>query len=530
MGEVVDAVVIGAGHNGLVAANALADAGWDVLVLEAQPHAGGAVRSAEVCAPGFVTDLFSSFYPLTAASPIIAGLSLEDHGLRWRHSPVVLAHPLPDGRCAVLSRDIDETAASLDEFAPGDGDEWRRMAEQWQALRTSVLQSLFTPLPPVRGGASMLRALGPVEALRFARFALTPVRRFAQENFTGEGAGLLLAGNALHSDLFPEGPASAVFGWLLCMLGQDVGFPVPEGGSGKLIDALVDRLQVRAGAVRLSSPVEKVLIRGGRAVGVRIAGGEEVMARHAVLADVTAPQLYRDLVGLEHIPARMRDDLDRFDWDEPTVKVNWALSAPVSWTASAAKRAGTVHVGVDMDGLTDYAADLRTGRVPQQPFVLFGQTTTADATRSPAGTESAWAYTHLPRRHPLDRETVDRHVELIEERIETYAPGFRDLVIGRFVQRPQDMEDADSNLHTGAINGGTSALHQQLVFRPTPGLGRPETPIEGLYLSGSSAHPGGGVHGAPGWNAARAALARRRVIGRIGTSAALALTRRIARG
>ncbi|NHC47615.1 phytoene desaturase family protein [Motilibacter aurantiacus] len=530
MPETVDAIVIGAGHNGLVAANTLADAGWDVLVLEAQPTPGGAVRSGEVAAEGFTTDLFSSFYPLTAASPIIKAMALEDYGLVWRHAPHVLAHPLRDGRAAVLSRDLDETAASLEEFAPGDGDAWRRLFEQWLDIKEPLLKALFTPFPPVRGGLGIVRSLGLPETLRFARFAVTPVRRYSEERFSGEGAGLLLAGNALHSDLFPEGPASALFGWLLCMLGQDVGFPLPEGGSGRLVDAMVERLNARAGQLQVSSRVESVLIRGGRAVGVRTAGGQEVLARRAVLADVSAPILYKELVGYDHLPARMREDLDRFEWDDATVKVNWALSGPVPWTARGCAGAGTVHVGVDFDQLTDYASDLKTGRVPTHPFILFGQTTTADPTRSPAGTESAWAYTHLSRRGPLDTETVDAHVARMELTLEEYAPGFRDLVVGRHVQRPSDLHDSDASLDAGAINGGTSGLHQMLFFRPTPGLGRPETVISGLYLASSSAHPSGGVHGAPGWNAARAALSANRGTGRLAAKGVVAATRYLARG
>jgi phytoene dehydrogenase-like protein len=172
-----------------------------------------------------------------------------------------------------------------------------------------------------------------------------------------------------------------------------------------------------------------------------------------------------------------------------------------------------VHLGVDLDGFVDMSADLTVGRVPQRPFLLFGQMTTSDPTRSPTGTESAWAYTHVPHGHDWTGRLLDEHVARMEAAIERVAPGFRDLVLARHVQSPDDLEAADPNLVGGAINAGTSALHQQLFLRPTPGLGRPETPIPGLYLAGASAHPGGGVHGACGWNAARVAL---RASGRTG--------------
>ena len=514
--ELVDAVVIGAGPNGLVAANLLADAGWSVLVLEAQPTPGGAVRSAEVAAPGYVSDLCSSFYPLGLASPIIEDLGLAGHGLRWRHAPAVLAHPLLDGRAAVLSRDPAATAASVEVFGPGDGASWERMAAGWRRLSPALVPALFTPFPPVVPGARLLRALGPAGALRFARFALLSVRRFGVEEFRGEGGPLLLAGNALHTDLAPESSGSAILGWLLAMLGQDVGFPVPEGGAGRLTDALVARLRARGGQLECDSRVSGVVVRDGRAVAVRV-GGDTAGVRRAVLADVTAPQLYLDLVGPERLPPRLLDDLRRFEWDTATVKVDWALSGPIPWQQDGVAGAGTVHLGGDMDQLTVFAHQITLGRVPAEPFIVLGQTSTADPTRSPAGTESAWGYTHVPQ-HPrgdaagelradwADPDDRARFVDRVERRVEAFAPGFRELVVGRYVQFPGDFEASDSNLVGGSVNGGSAALHQQLVFRPTPGLGRPETPIERLYLASSSAHPGGGVHGAPGANAARAAL------------------------
>ena len=503
-----DAVVIGAGPNGLVAANALADAGWDVLLVEAEDEVGGAVRSAEVTAPGFVSDLFSAFYPLAAASPVIRDLHLEEHGLVWRQAPDVLAHVLDDGRAAVLRRDPAVTAAGLEEESPGDGDAWLEMFDGWQRVRDPLLDALFTPFPPLAAGARLLRRLGAGGGLDFARLAVLPVRRLAEERFGGIGAKLLLTGNAMHSDVPPDAAGSGVFGWLLAMLGQDVGFPVPEGGSGQLAQALRRRAESLGVHVVTGMPVTAVTTGGGRTTGVRLADGSHVRVRHAVLADVVAPALYTRLLADHPLPPKLRRDLDRFHWDNPTVKLNWALDRPVPWRAGQASGAGTVHLGVDDAGFVDFAADLSTGREPQRPFLLFGQMTTSDPTRSPDGTESAWAYSHVP---PGDwtGARLEEHVERMEQAVERVAPGFRDSQLARHVQSPQGLEEMDANLVNGAVNAGTSALHQQLVFRPVPGLGRPETPVPGLYLAGASAHPGGGVHGACGWNAARAALGDR---------------------
>ena len=250
------------------------------------------------------------------------------------------------------------------------------------------------------------------------------MRRYGDEQFTGEGGPLLFAGNALHTDLAPEAAGSAVYGWLLCMLAQSVGFPVPEGGSGAIVDALVARLHDHGGRLTLDTSVTSIHVEGGRATGVRLASGELVPA-DAVLADVGAPQLYLDLVGERHLPAQLVEDLGRFQWDSPTMKVNWALSRPVPWIPAGARGAGTVHLGVDMAGLTFYAACLASRRMPDEPFVLLGQMTTADPTRSPAGTESAWAYTHVPEGLDLSDEDVEVHAARIESLIERHAPGFR---------------------------------------------------------------------------------------------------------
>jgi phytoene dehydrogenase-like protein len=511
------AIVIGAGPNGLVAANVLADAGWSVTVLEASDTPGGAVRSAEVTAPGFITDLYSAFYPLAMASRPIASLQLKDFGLQWAHSPLVVAHPTGDGRAVALSRDIDVTAASLDDYAPGDGDALRTLVRQFEEIRSPLLDALFRPFPPVVPGVRLLRAMGTADLLRFARFATMPLRRWTEETFNGKGAAALLAGNALHTDLGPDSAGAAVFGWLLVMLGQTIGFPAPVGGAGALTEALVARLRSRGGELECGRPVNEIVVRSGRAVGVRMADGADLSATQAVLAAVDAPQLFGSLVAPEHLPPRLLDDLRRFQWDNATLKVDWALSGPVPWADGVSAGAGTVHLGGDVEQLGRYTAQLSTGHVPDRPYIVFGQMTTTDPSRSPAGTESAWGYTHIPQvvrgdsgddglTGSWDDREVAVAVERLEAQVERFAPGFRDRVIGRHVAGPLALEAANRNLFRGALNGGTAAIHQQLIWRPVTGLGRPETPVRGLYLASASAHPGGGVHGGPGTLAARVAL------------------------
>ncbi|HET9730977.1 MAG TPA: NAD(P)/FAD-dependent oxidoreductase [Acidimicrobiia bacterium] len=500
-----DAVVIGAGPNGLVAANMLVDRGWDVVVLEAAPTPGGAVRSESLMEPRFVNDVFSAFYPLGFASPAIRALGLEEFGLTWRRAPLVLAHPAPDDTCPIISTDIDETACALDALHPGDGDAWRRLFERWTRVRDGLLDALFTPIPPVRASARLALATRHDGLLRFARFALLSARRLVTEEFASEGARRLFAATALHADLSPEDSLSGFFGWILCSLGQEVGWPVPEGGAGRLTDALVTRLQTKGGRVECNVPVERVVVRDGRAVAV-VARGDEVAVTRAVLADVDAPRLYRSLVGPEHLPARVLDALARFTWDHAVAKIDWNLDAPVPWRATAARRAGTVHLVDSLDALTETRAQIARGVVPERPFLLLGQQSMTDPSRMPNGCETLWAYTHLPRGLQFDHDAKERLADRMQGCIEELAPGFAATIRARHVMAPADLEARNANLVGGAIGGGTGQLYQQLVFRPIPGWGRAETPVRGLYLASASAHPGGGVHGACGANAARAAL------------------------
>jgi phytoene dehydrogenase-like protein len=361
-----------------------------------------------------------------------------------------------------------------------------------------------TPLPAARS-AFGLATLGR-DLPAFVRVALEPVRRLAETRFRGAGAARLLAGNALHADFRPESPLSGFFGWLLCSLGQDVGYPFPRGGAGELTAALVRRLEARGGTVTCSTRVEHVVVRDGRAVAVRIADGRELDARRAVLADVAAPSLFLRLLDRDDVAPRLLRGAQQFVWDWATVKVDWALDGPIPWTAAEARRAPVVHIAEDMDELSAWAAALERGVVPREPFVVLGQYAMGDETRAPAGKETAWAYTHVPQRARIDTAEIATR---IEARVEELAPGFGALVLARHVAGPNDLERANENLVGGAINGGTAKLRQQLLWRPPGSFGRPETGIRGLYLASASAHPGGGVHGGPGAIAARCALRAR---------------------
>ncbi len=517
-----DAVVVGAGPNGLVAAALLAEAGWEVLLLEAQAEVGGAVKSAEDVHPGFEHDTFSSFYPLAAASSVVRALRLEEHGLVWRHAPAVLGHPRPDGTWAMLHRDRELTAAHADREHPGDGERWLAWCREWDAIGDSLVGALLTPFPPVRPAVGMAARLRRVGGLAFVRKLLTPAVEMGSDDFGGSGPPLLIAGNAAHADLPLTSPGSGLFGLLLTMMGQTVGYPVPEGGAGRLAAALASKLASLGGEVRCGAEVVDVEVVGGRAHAVRTGDGDRVVARRAVLADVVAPHLYERLLRPEHVPPRVRRGLRHFRYDPGTVKVDWALDGPVPWAGPPPVAPGTVHVGDDVAEMSEALSPVMAGLLPARPMMLLGQMSTADPTRSPPGTEALWAYTHVPQEvhgdagdegitGRWDATETARFADRMQARIERLAPGFGSRIVARRVLGPRELEARDANLVGGAVNGGTAQLHQQLVFRPVPGWGRAETGVRGLYLASASAHPGGGVHGAAGANAARAALLHHRL-------------------
>lgn len=518
-----DAVVIGSGPNGLVAANLLVDQGWDVVLLEAQPTIGGAVRSDSSVHPGFVHDTYSSFYPLAAASPVIQELRLERYGLEWSHAPAVVGTPFSDGRWGILHRDPAVTAESLESFASGDGDAYLELVEAWRTVGDQIVAALLTPFPPVRRGTALAARLPRVGGLAYVRTLMSPLRAMLDQRFRGAGARMIFAGNALHADIPMDASGSGAFAMILTMVGQQCGFPVPKGGSGMLSKALADRFTSRGGEIRRSCRATSIVVDRRRATGVRTEHGDVVEARKAVLADVSAPALYGGLVAAEHLPDRVMRRIADFEWDPGTVKVDWALDGPVPWRAAPPHAPGTVHLSETLEEVTQAQLELANGAVPSRPFLVMGQMATADPTRAPAtGGESLWAYTHVPQNYRRDagdgsitgrwdRDDVERMADRMQSLVEEYAPGLAGRVVARRAMGPHELEAGDENLVRGALNGGTSGIHQELVFRPIPGLGRPETPVRGLFLASSSAHPGGGVHGACGSNAARAALAHDRI-------------------
>jgi phytoene dehydrogenase-like protein len=493
-------LVVGAGHNGLIAAVRLAAAGCDVTVLEASNRPGGAVRTERGPLPGFIHDRCAGFFPLTVASPAFEGLGIRER-IEWVAPPVAMAHPFLDGSEVVLHRDLDATVESLEAAARGAGRAWRAQVEPLLRQRETVFQAALSPFPPVRPALALAARLRR-DGVELARRLLASSATMGRELLGDERATAWLSGTVAHGDLTPGSIGGAGFSFFLALLGHAVGWPYPRGGAGRITDALVARLTELGGEVRCSAAVASIEVRGGRVRGVRLSHGEH-LGSGAVVAAVSARPLAAMLPS-DALPERLFRRLRDWRYGLGTFKLDLALSAPVPWASTAARQAGVVHVGDTLDALFRAPQQAGGGRVPDEPVMVVGQHSLHDPTRAPAGRHTLYAYTHVPQRPDLpDAAIADR----MQARIEEFAPGFGELVLARATRSPSDLQAGNASLVGGDILGGSLELDQQLIFRPAPELCRGRTPLPGLYVAGSSVHPGGGAHGASGHAAARAVLA-----------------------
>ncbi|HUR84720.1 MAG TPA: NAD(P)/FAD-dependent oxidoreductase [Solirubrobacteraceae bacterium] len=503
MSERFDAVVVGSGPNGLTAAVTLARAGRSVLVVEAAPTLGGATATAELTLPGFHHDVFSAVHPASVVSPVFAELELERHGLRWIHPQLAMAHPLPGGRAAVLDRDLARTVASLDALAPGDGARWRALVEPYLRNFDAVKATMLAGFPPVGGPARLLPAFKLAGTLEFVRLLLLSAEGLGAELFQGEGTAWLF-GSSLHGDAPLDAAGSAIAGFWLNLMGHGGGWPSPEGGAGQIAAALTACLHEHGGTTRTGARAERVHVKHGRVTGLSLADGTTIATR-TIIATTTPHGLLR-LAGDALGDAYTRKAV-RFRYGTETVKLDWALDAPIPWESADARLAGTVHVGGTAAEIRAGLTDVERGRLPEQPFLLSGQQSLADPTRAPAGKHTAWAYTHVPHGVDWDAER-EAFAGVIERQVERFAPGFGDTILARHVMAPGDLQRRNENLVGGDVGGGSYGL-DQLIFRPVPSLNPYSTPVRGLFIGSSSAFPGGAVHGVPGHAAARAALRQR---------------------
>ncbi len=503
----VDAVVIGAGHNGLVAATMLARAGWSVEVLETSDVAGGAIGSSRTDT-GYVHDWGSAFYGVLQTSPVFAELQL-DQRVTWAHTDTPLASlwdPAGDG--VAMRRDAAGTAAGLGV----DGPAWAELVDWWERAGQHLFGGLTGPIGDPRPLARWATHEHPRDAVATVRTLLEPVEAWVQHRFQTQAARMLFASNATHADVAVDASGSTPPAMLLAMAAQQHGFGVPVGGAARLAGAFVEAAVEAGVRIRTGERVAKVVVRGGRAVGVVTASGEGISARRAVVADVAPADLARDLVGEEHLPGAWLAALRRHRGTSGYFRLDVDLSAPAPWADERARDAVVVHVSDDLDGLALSQAQVRRGLLPDAPQLILGQQDRADPSRVPPGAASLWVECHCPARPVGESDGWERRfAERMLDRLEAHAPGLRDLVVGTTVQSPLDLQARDANLHGGDVGGGSASLDQLFVFRPVAGWSPYALPVNGLYMCGASSHPGGGVHGQPGRNAARVVLRRERL-------------------
>jgi phytoene dehydrogenase-like protein len=464
-----DAVVVGAGPNGLAAAIALARAGISVRVLEAADTVGGGARSGELTLPGFVHDVCSAIHPLGVASPFFRTLPLAEHGVEWIEPPAALAHPFDDGSTALLERSPEVVVRGLGE----DEARWRRLFAPLVRAADPLLEDV---LAPVHVPAH------PIALARFGVRAAPPATTLARLSFRGQKARGLFAGLAAHSMLRLDRPPSAAFGLMLGLLGHSVGWPFPRGGSQRLSDALASYLRALGGEIETGRRVESLA---------------ELGDTRAVLLDVT-PRGLLALAG-DRLPDRYRRGLERYRYGPGVFKLDWALDGPIPWRAEECARAATVHLGGTLAEIAASEAAPGQGEVVERPYVLLAQQSLFDPTRAPAGRHTAWAYCHVP-----NGSTVDM-TERIEAQVERFAPGFRGRILARSALGPAEIERYNANYVGGDINAGAATL-SQLFTRPVARVSPYTTPLRGVFLCSASTPPGGGVHGMCGFHAAQAAL------------------------
>ncbi|WP_104525251.1 phytoene desaturase family protein [Blastococcus atacamensis] len=466
-----DAVVVGSGPNGLAAALTLAASGVQVTVLEAADAVGGGARSGAFTLPGLIHDGCSGFHPLAVDTPFSREFDLSAHGLTWQWADIEYAHPLDGGRGAAAWRSVERTAEGLGV----DGRSWNRLFGRLTRDFGDIAEDFLSPLLHV--------PRHPVKLGRFGAYSMLPAAALARRWSTPE-ARALFAGVATHAFRPLGSVASSAIGVALGTAAHRYGWPVAQGGSQSITDAVLALLAKHGVTVQ---------------TGVTVRSLDELGSPDIVMLDV-APGAAGRIAG-ERMPGRVSRALTRYRHGPGSFKVEFAVEGGVPWTHEESRRAGTVHVGGTLEEIAAAEKDIQLGRMPERPFVLVGQQFVADPTRSSGDVHPLYTYAHVPAGWTGDATTA------IEQQIERFAPGFRERILARDVWSTTAMEQHNANYVRGDIvTGANDPL--QLVFRPRVALDPYTVGVDGVYLCSAATPPGAGAHGMCGYNAARSALTR----------------------
>jgi phytoene dehydrogenase-like protein len=471
MPERYDAIIVGSGPNGLSAAVTLAERGLSVLVLEAHGEIGGGTRSAELTLPEFTHDVCSAIHPMGAISPVFQRMALESRGVTWVEPPVALAHPLDDGRAALLKRSVEETAQGLED----DAESYRKLVGPFLDRAPLLFAELLQPLRLTRH---------PFLLASFGWRALKSAERLARDTFGTAVARALLAGCAAHSSLPLDAPASSAIGMTLLLAAHAKGWPCAKGGSGAINFALASYLKALGGTIETNHLV---------------CDWRELPESRAVLFDTSPRAMAR--ICQDRLPRRYMERIERFRPAPGVFKLDWALAGPIPWKSKECGNAGTVHLGGTLEEIAQSECEVGEGRHPERPYVLVAQQSLFDTSRAPPGKHTGWAYCHVPNGSTKDMTLA------IERQVERFAPGFRDCIMARHAMTTAELYRYNQNYEGGDITGGANDIGQMLM-RPILRWSPYSTPTPGIYLCSSSTPPGGGVHGMCGYNAASLALRR----------------------
>jgi phytoene dehydrogenase-like protein len=514
-----DAVVIGAGHNGLACAIHLASRGWSVGVFEQSDAAGGAVRTAEVTLPGFRHDLYAMNLSLFAGSPFLRehGEGLRAHGLAFAPAEHCFASPMRDGRWFGVSKDLATTLARAENFSHEDATTWRAMLEKFGSDALHIFALLGSPMTTravAKTAWNAWRAKGTGWILETARLLASSPREFLEWNFVSPEIRAALAAWGMHLDFSPDIAGGALFPYLESMANQSFGMVIGAGGADTMIKAMVARLGALGGTVNLNSEVAEILRKDGRAVGVRLRTGE-TSAKRAVIAGVTPRALVDRLLTDASGNASYDSGARKFRFGPGTMMVHLAVSGLPDWTAGdELKRFAYVHLAPDLDMMAKTYSEAMAGLLPAEPVLVVGQPTAIDPSRAPDGKHILWVQVRvLPAEIRGDAagtiaardwdSAKEAYADRVVDIIEGYAPGTKAKVLARYTESPSDLERKNPNLVGGDNLAGSHHLSQNFLFRPMAGWADWRTPVKDLYLIGASTWPGAGTGAGSGYMLAR---------------------------
>ncbi len=529
MNDTYDAVFVGSGINSLAGAALLAKEGRRVLVLERNDWLGGAIKTAEITQRGFVHEVFASWHPLFVGSAAYAQLKdeLDGRGLEYLNTELPTASLFPDGSSAFLTTSHEENVAAFELYAGGDGEAWDRAFQDFMANADIAFGMLTTELWSRAGLGLALKAyrrLGRRGLAEFTGNVLVSCRDWVAMTFSSERVHGLLAPWVLHTGVGPDAACSGFMTQVIAAAIELGGMPVPKGGGSKLVEALGGIIRDAGGALETGHDVEQILVRNGRAVGVRVAGSE--LHAEAVVANATPTQLYGRLLSEASLSTEVVQAARRFRYGRGEMQIHLALDEPPRWDGDE-RLGGTaiVHVTPGLDGVSRAVNEAERGLLPAEATIVVGQPLAVDPTRAPEGKSIVWIQLQeLPSRPRGDAadeidigdgtwtvELRERYADRIQARLARQIPNLESALLQRVVFSPADIEEANVNMVGGDIYSGSCALDQNFLWRPRPALPGHKTAIRGLYHIGASTHPGPGLGAGSGTLVAKDILRRRRV-------------------